>query len=72
MKQLKPLIKNFVQTNTGEAVLINKSLTKGLSIRGYNEDDFQKLNLVRFGMVLLMIVVGCLVYDETVNTLRTT
>ncbi len=45
--KLKPLIKNFVQTNTGEAVLINKSLTKGLSIRGYNEDDFQKLEIFK-------------------------
>ena len=31
---LKSLIKSYVQTNNGEAVLINSNITKGLAIRG--------------------------------------
>ena len=44
---LKILSKNVVQTNHGEAVLINKNFTKGLSLRGYNPDDFTKLEIFK-------------------------
>ncbi len=44
---LKILSKNVVQTNHGEAVLINKNFTKGLSLRGYNSDDFIKLEIFK-------------------------
>ncbi len=44
---LKPIIKNFVQTNNGEAVLINKNFTKGLALRGYKEEDFSKLQIFK-------------------------
>ena len=43
----KLLIKNAVQANNGEAVLINKNFTKGLSLRGYNKDDFKKLEIFK-------------------------
>ena len=36
------LNKTAVQTNNGEAVLINKNFTKGLSLRGYTCRRFQK------------------------------
>ena len=39
------LNKTAVQTNNGEAVLINKNFTKGLSLRGYTAEDFKKLEL---------------------------
>jgi len=44
---LKILSKNVVQTNYGEAVLVNKNFTKGLSLRGYNLDDFTKLEIFK-------------------------
>ena len=39
------LNKTAVQTNNGEAVLINKNFTKGLSLRGYKSEDFKKLEM---------------------------
>ncbi len=41
------LSENAVQNNIGEAVLINKNFTKGLSLRGYKEDDFRKLKIFK-------------------------
>ena len=37
---------NFQFTNSGEAVLINKNYTKGLLLRGYLRNDFEKLKIV--------------------------
>ena len=37
------LINVYLQTNSGEAVLIKENFTKGLSIRGYKSDKIQKL-----------------------------
>ena len=39
--------KTAVQTNNGEAVLINKNFTKGLSLRGYTSEDFKKLEIFK-------------------------
>ena len=41
------LNKTAVQTNNGEAVLINKNITKGLSLRGYTSEDFKKLEIFK-------------------------
>ena len=41
------LNKSAVQTNNGEAVLINKNFTKGLSLRGYTSEDFKKLEIFK-------------------------
>ena len=41
------LNKTAVQTNNGEAVLINKNFTKGLSLRGYTSEDFKKLEIFK-------------------------
>ena len=38
---------NFQFTNSGEAVLINKNYTKGLLLRGYLRNDFEKLKIVK-------------------------
>jgi len=38
---------NFQFTNSGEAVLINKNYTKGLLLRGYLRNDFEKLEIVK-------------------------
>ncbi len=44
---ISPLIENILQTNNGEAVLINKNFTKGLSLRGYETGDFNKLKIFK-------------------------
>jgi lipoprotein-releasing system permease protein len=41
------LSSNFQFTNSGEAVLINKNYTKGLLLRGYLRNDFEKLKIVK-------------------------
>ena len=43
MTDLIKISTNFQFTNSGEAVLINKNYTKGLLLRGYLRDDFEKL-----------------------------
>ena len=45
--QINLLNKTAVQTNNGEAVLINKNFTKGLSLRGYTSEDFKKLEIFK-------------------------
>ena len=46
-KDLINLSTNFHFTNSGEAVLINKNYTKGLLLRGYLRNDFEKLEIVK-------------------------
>ena len=46
-KELNYLSEKFVYSNSGEGVLINKDYTKGLLLRGYLTDDFQKLSIVK-------------------------
>ncbi len=44
-KIFSQLITSVVQTNHGEAVIINKNLTKGIVLRGYKNNDFEKLKI---------------------------
>ena len=44
---LKNISNEFFFTNSGESVLINKDFTKGLVLRGYEINDFQKLEIVK-------------------------
>ena len=46
-KDLINLSTNLQFTNNGEAVLINKNYTKGLLLRGYLRNDFEKLEIVK-------------------------
>ena len=46
-KDLINLSTNFQFTNNGEAVLISKNYTKGLLLRGYLRNDFEKLEIVK-------------------------
>ena len=39
--QIKNLSKDFMLTNSGEAVILTKKATKGILLRGYNIEDFQ-------------------------------
>ena len=44
---LTKLSKSLILTNSGEGVLINKNATKGLVLRGYNKEDFLKLEFIK-------------------------
>ena len=46
-KELNFLSKTFIYSNSGEGVLINKNYTKGLLLRGYLAEDFEKLSVVK-------------------------
>ena len=46
---LKLISNELIFSNTGEAVVINKDYTKGIVLRGYNNQDFSKLNIVKKG-----------------------
>ena len=44
---LKLLSKELIFSNSGEAIVISKNYTKGLVLRGYNSNDFSKLDVVK-------------------------
>ena len=44
---IKSISKNIIFSNSGEVVLINKNFTKGLSLRGYDTEDFKKLEIFK-------------------------
>jgi lipoprotein-releasing system permease protein len=44
---LNLISKHLIFSNSGEAIVINKKYTKGLVLRGYNSDDFPKLDVVK-------------------------
>ena len=45
-QQIEKTIKNVVTSNDGEGVLLNKTLTKGLLLKGYLNKDFKNLDIV--------------------------
>ena len=45
--KLESISENFLLSNTGEAVIIHNSYTKGIILRGYLRDDFKKLNVIK-------------------------
>ena len=44
---LNILSNELLFSNSGEAIIINKNYTKGLVLRGYNEQDFPKLKIIQ-------------------------
>ena len=44
---LKLISEDLIFSNSGEAIIINKDYTKGLVLRGYDNKDFKKLNVVK-------------------------
>ena len=46
-KKIREISKNFFLSNSGEAVIIHNSYTKGIILRGYLRDDFKKLNVIK-------------------------
>ncbi len=45
-KNIKEISNNFFLSNTGEAVIIHNSYTKGIILRGYLRNDFKKLKVI--------------------------
>ena len=46
---LKLISNVLIFSNIGEAIVINKDYTKGIVLRGYNNQDFSKLDIVKKG-----------------------
>ena len=44
---LKLISNDLIFSNIGEAIVINKDYTKGIVLRGYNNQDFSKLDIVK-------------------------
>ena len=45
-KFLQNISSNLILSNNGEGILLNDEITKGILVRGYSINDFQKLNIV--------------------------
>jgi lipoprotein-releasing system permease protein len=44
--------KELIFSNSGEAIVVNKNYTKGLILRGYKNEDFSKLDLIKKGNLI--------------------
>ena len=44
---LKSQIDSFLISNNGEGIIINEKITKGILLRGYKKEEFQRLNIVK-------------------------
>ena len=45
--KLSKISKNLVFSNSGEAIILNKNSSKGILLRGYDSDDFSKLQIIK-------------------------
>ena len=46
-KKIRDISEDFFLSNSGEAVIIHNSYTKGIILRGYLRDDFKKLKVIK-------------------------
>jgi len=44
--QLNSISKNLISSNSGEAIIIQKDISKGIVLRGYSKNDFSKLEII--------------------------
>mgnify|MGYP001257410008 CR=1 FL=1 len=44
--QLNSISKNLMSSNSGEAIIIQRNISKGIVLRGYTQNDFSKLNVI--------------------------
>jgi lipoprotein-releasing system permease protein len=51
-KELNILSEELMLSNSGEAIIISKEYTKGIVLRGYNNNDFGKLNVATKGKLI--------------------
>mgnify|MGYP001323686124 FL=1 len=45
--QLNSISRNIISSNSGEAIIIQKDISKGIALRGYSKDDFSKLEIIK-------------------------
>jgi len=45
--KLSKISKNLAFSNSGEAIILNKNSSKGILLRGYDSDDFSKLQIIK-------------------------
>ena len=45
--QLNSISKNLISSNSGEAIIIQKDISKGVVLRGYSQKDFSKLKIIK-------------------------
>ena len=45
--QLNSISKNLISSNSGEAIIIQKDISKGIVLRGYSKNDFSKLEIIK-------------------------
>ncbi|MDC3114485.1 lipoprotein-releasing ABC transporter permease subunit [Candidatus Pelagibacter sp.] len=45
--QLSSISENLISSNTGEAIIIQKDISKGVVLRGYSKEDFSKLKIIK-------------------------
>ncbi len=46
-QQLNSISENLISSNTGEAIIIKKDISKGVVLRGYSKKDFSKLKIIK-------------------------
>ena len=46
-QKLKSISKNFILSNSGEAIIINSETSKGIFLRGYKNKDFSKIGIFK-------------------------
>ena len=46
-KKIRDLSENFFLSNSGDAVIVHNSYTKGIILRGYLKNDFKKLKVIK-------------------------
>ena len=44
--QLNSISDNLISSNSGEAIIIQKNVSKGIVLRGYSQNDFSKLKII--------------------------
>ena len=46
-KNLKPITKNIIFSNSGEAIILNNNTSKGIVLRGYQTKEFSNLTIIK-------------------------
>ena len=45
--QLNSISKNLISSNSGEAIIVQKDISKGIVLKGYSQNDFSKLKIIK-------------------------
>ena len=50
--QLEFISNNLISSNSGEAIILKKNISKGIILRGYRENDFSKLKIINNNLLI--------------------